>query len=88
MGAGSNIPSVLLGMPKFFAGGALSGAESGCRIGFHVHPHMLRHSAEHMLADEGLDTRLIQDFLGHRDIRNMIRYTKLSHHRLVSVRVR
>ena len=57
-------------------------------IGFHVHPHMLRHSAGHMLADEGLDTRLIQDFLGHRDIRNTVRYTKLSPHRLASVRVR
>ncbi|MDR3532992.1 MAG: tyrosine-type recombinase/integrase, partial [Rhodopila sp.] len=55
---------------------------------FHVHPHMLRHSAGHMLADEGLDTRLIQDFLGHRDIRNTVRYTKLSPHRLAGVRVR
>jgi type 1 fimbriae regulatory protein FimB len=57
-------------------------------IGFSVHPHMLRHSAGHMLADEGLDTRLIQDFLGHRDIRHTVRYTKLSPHRLASVRVR
>jgi type 1 fimbriae regulatory protein FimB/type 1 fimbriae regulatory protein FimE len=57
-------------------------------IEFHVHPHMLRHSAGHMLADDGLDTRLIQDFLGHRDIRNTVRYTKLSPHRLASVRVR
>ena len=57
-------------------------------IGFHVHPHMLRHSAGHMLADAGLDTRLIQDFLGHRDIRNTVRYTKLSPQRLAGVRVR
>ena len=57
-------------------------------IGFHVHPHMLRHSAGHMLADEGSDTCLIQDFLGHRDIRKTVRYTKLSPRRLASVRVR
>jgi type 1 fimbriae regulatory protein FimB/type 1 fimbriae regulatory protein FimE len=63
-------------------------AAEAAGIGFHVHPHMLRHSAGHMLADEGLDTRLIQDFLGHRDIRNTVRYTKLSPHRLASVRVR
>jgi integrase len=63
-------------------------AAEAAGIGFHVHPHMLRHSAGHMLADEGLDTRLIQDFLGHRDIRNTVRYTKLSPHRLASARVR
>jgi len=57
-------------------------------IGFHVRPHMLRRGAGDMLADEGLDTRLIQDFLGHRDIRNTVRYTKVSPHRLASVRVR
>ena len=66
----------------------VSEAADAAGIGFHVHPHMLRHSAGHMLADEGLDTRLIQDFLGHRDIRNTVRYTKLSPHRLASVRVR
>lgn len=57
-------------------------------IGFHVHPHMLRHGAGHMLANEGTDTRLIQDFLGHRDIRNTVRYTKLAPARLAAVRVR
>jgi type 1 fimbriae regulatory protein FimB/type 1 fimbriae regulatory protein FimE len=57
-------------------------------IGFHVHPHMLRHSAGHMLANEGCDTRLIQDFLGHRDISNTVRYTRLAPGRLASVRVR
>jgi len=62
-------------------------AQHAC-IGFHVHPHMLRHSAGHMLANEGTDTRLIQDFLGHRDIRNTVRYTQLSVARLRSVRVR
>jgi site-specific recombinase XerD len=57
-------------------------------LGFHVHPHMLRHAAGHMLANEGYDTRSIQDFLGHRDIRNTVRYTQLSAKRLASIRVR
>jgi type 1 fimbriae regulatory protein FimB len=57
-------------------------------IGFHVHPHMLRHAAGHMLANAGTDTRLIQDFLGHRDIRNTMRYTRLAPARLRAVRVR
>lgn len=55
---------------------------------FHVHPHMLRHSAGYMLANEGTDTRLIQAHLGHRDIRNTVRYTALSPVRLAGVRVR
>ena len=58
------------------------------RIGFHAHPHMLRHGAGHMLANAGTDTRLIQEFLGHRDIRNTVRYTQLAAARLRAVRVR
>ena len=34
-----------------------------------AHPHMLRHACGYALADQGADTRLIQDYLGHRDIR-------------------
>jgi integrase len=44
--------------------------------GFHVHPHMLRHATGYALANEGTDTRLIQDFLGHASIANTVRYTK------------
>lgn len=39
-------------------------------------------------ADQGPDARLIQDFLGRRDISYWVRYTKLSPHRLASGRVR
>ena len=42
----------------------------------HVHPHMLRHSCGHALADKGADARLIQDYLGHRDLRHTSRYTR------------
>src|SRR5262249_48304106 len=31
-----------------------------------AHPHMLRHACGFALADQGADTRLIQDYLGHR----------------------
>jgi type 1 fimbriae regulatory protein FimB len=30
-----------------------------------AHPHMLRHACGFALADQGTDTRLIQDYLGH-----------------------
>lgn len=39
------------------------------------HPHMLRHACGFALADRGIDTRLIQDYLGHRNIRHTVRYT-------------
>ena len=40
-----------------------------------AHPHMLRHGCGFALADQGADTRLIQDFLGHRNIQNTVIYT-------------
>ena len=43
-----------------------------------IHPHQLRHSTGYKLANEGVDTRIIQDYLGHSDIRNTVRYTMLS----------
>ena len=44
---------------------------STCRF----HPHMLRHACGFALADQGADTRLIQDFLGHRNIQHTVMYT-------------
>lgn len=43
-----------------------------------AHPHMLRHACGYALADNGVDTRLIQDYLGHRNIRHTVRYTASS----------
>lgn len=43
-----------------------------------VHPHMLRHSCGHALAEKGTDTRLLQDWLGHRDIRHTAHYSRTS----------
>ena len=37
-------------------------AGEAAKLGFHVHPHMLRHATGYALANEGTDTRLIQDF--------------------------
>jgi len=41
----------------------------------HAHPHMLRHACGFALADQGADTRLIQDWLGHRSIQHTVKYT-------------
>ena len=40
-----------------------------------AHPHMLRHACGFDLANQGADTRLIQDYLGHRNIQHTVRYT-------------
>ncbi len=55
-------------------------ARAGVRAGlkFPVHPHMLRHAAGYKLANDGHDTRAIQQYLGHRNIQHTVRYTQLS----------
>jgi type 1 fimbriae regulatory protein FimB/type 1 fimbriae regulatory protein FimE len=45
---------------------------------FPIHPHMLRHSAGYKFANDGQDTRSIQQYLGHRNITHTVRYTELS----------
>jgi integrase len=52
-------------------------AECGKRADLgHVHPHMLRHSTGYYLANKGYDTRVIQDYLGHANIRHTTLYTR------------
>jgi type 1 fimbriae regulatory protein FimB len=53
-------------------------AEVGVRAGLSikVHPHMLRHSCGYALANKGKDTRLLQDYLGHRNITHTTIYTR------------
>jgi site-specific recombinase XerD len=48
------------------------------KLPFPVHAHMLRHAAGYTLANAGKDTRSIQAYLGHKDIRHTVRYTELS----------
>lgn len=55
--------------------GKIAGISSNC------HPHMLRHSCGHHLAAQGVDTRAIQGYLGHKNIQHTVRYTKLAANR-------
>ena len=48
------------------------------RLPLPVHFHMLRHSCGYKLANDGIDTRAIQDWLGHVSIAHTARYTALS----------
>ncbi|EAU2710682.1 tyrosine-type recombinase/integrase [Salmonella enterica] len=54
-------------------------------LSIHAHPHMLRHACGYALADNGIDTRLIQDYLGHRNISHTVRYTASSASRFVGI---
>lgn len=53
-------------------------SQIGKRAGlpFKTFPHMLRHSCGFYLANKGLDTRLIQDYLGHRNVQHTSKYTR------------
>jgi type 1 fimbriae regulatory protein FimB/type 1 fimbriae regulatory protein FimE len=53
-----------------------AGTEAG--LGFKAHPHMLRHSTGYKLANDGVDTRALQHYLGHRNIQHTVRYSELS----------
>ncbi len=55
---------------------ARAGESAG--IGFPIHPHMLRHATGFYLANNGVDTRTIQAYLGHRNIVHTVRYTQLA----------
>jgi type 1 fimbriae regulatory protein FimB/type 1 fimbriae regulatory protein FimE len=45
---------------------AVAGEAAG--LPFPVHPHMLRHACGFYLANKGVDTRALQQYLGHRNI--------------------
>jgi type 1 fimbriae regulatory protein FimB len=46
------------------------------KLSINVHPHILRHSCGFALANKGCDTRLVQDYLGHRNITHTQIYTR------------
>ena len=48
------------------------------KLGFSVHPHMLRHACGFKLANDGVDTRSLQHYLGHKNIQHTVRYSELS----------
>jgi type 1 fimbriae regulatory protein FimB len=57
---------------------ALKAYSETAALPFSAHPHMLRHACGFALADQGADTRLIQDYLGHRNIQHTQIYRRQS----------
>lgn len=50
-----------------------------------VHPHMLRHACGDKLANDRVDTRTIQAYLGHAYIQHTVRYTTLAAERFAGL---
>jgi type 1 fimbriae regulatory protein FimB/type 1 fimbriae regulatory protein FimE len=50
-----------------------------------IHPHMLRHACGFKLANDGVDTRTIQAYLGHKSIQHTVCYTELAPTRFKSL---
>lgn len=55
------------------------------RIKRHVTPHMLRHTVATLLLKNGVDIRLVQEFLGHASISTTQRYTHVTKEHMVRV---
>jgi type 1 fimbriae regulatory protein FimB/type 1 fimbriae regulatory protein FimE len=43
-----------------------------------IRPHKLRHACGFQLANDGVDTRTIESYLGHKSIQRTVRYTELA----------
>jgi integrase len=53
-------------------------AKAGQAVGLEdVHPHLLRHGTGFRLVNMGLDTLSLAAYLGHRNLQNTARYTKM-----------
>src|ERR1043165_3599272 len=55
------------------------------RIRRHITPHMLRHTVATLLLRNGVDIRVVQEFLGHASIATTQRYTHISKEHMVRV---
>ena len=57
----------------------------GAGIERHVTPHMLRHTVATLLLRNGVDIRVVQEFLGHMSIATTQRYTHVTKEHLIRV---
>lgn len=65
---------------------AIAGQRAGLK--FPVHSHMLRHTCGYVMANmsETPDVRLMQDYLGHKNIQHTVRYTQVNSKRFAKLK--
>ena len=57
-------------------------AKAGARCGLaDVHPHLLRHGTGFKLVNQGMDSLSLAAYLGHHNVQNTMRYTRMSANR-------
>jgi site-specific recombinase XerD len=61
-------------------------AKNASKIKQHVSFHSLRHSYATHLHEAGTDIKLIQELLGHNDLKTTLRYTHVSNHTIEKVK--
>jgi integrase len=71
------------GGPFTTTGFAFLVSRAGVKAGlpFKAHAHMLRHACGYKLANDGIDTRSLSQYLGHRSLQHTARYTELAANR-------
>jgi site-specific recombinase XerD len=67
--------------PEAFARMLTRTAKAARLTSLRIHPHMLRHACGYKLANDGVDTRALQHYLGHKNIQHTVRYTELAPNR-------
>jgi integrase len=65
-------------LTRFAVAKMIEKAGKDAKLGDHVHFHQLRHACGYALADAGHDTRRLQSWLGHSDIKHTAKYAELS----------
>ena len=53
----------------------VAAAGTAAKLPITVHPHMLRHSCGYCLTAAGHPTRMVQEWLGHKNIQHTVRYS-------------
>ena len=72
-------------LDRINAGRIIRRAGEKAGLPLRVHPHMLRHSTGYYLANNGHGLRVIQDYLGHRNVQHTVLYTRLAPERFKSL---